>query len=420
MPRTYTLAERGTICRATDYPGQVATAQNLLLPDADFDALRQWATRPTADLALDSVLTYGFFRGRERVVWRNYVGVLALATGTYLEIRPRAGQLVNLLRQLPDPAFRHLPDAPLGATALPLWEVFAGAFLHQTYLALATGPVRAYTVEQATLPLLRGKLRLADHLRQPFPRPDRLPVAYASHTPDIPANRVLKTALLHLAPRLGQVATQTRCRQLLLALAAVPMCANLPADLLATQLPGRLLRTYEPALRWATWLLTGQGPGLCAGNTPAPCLLFPMERLFEQYVAQGLRRAGVAVAVQETAAWLVDDHRGVPRFRLRPDLVLRQGHKTVVMDTKWKTLDARDPARNYGIDQADLYQLYAYGKKYAATDLVLIYPANEQFRHPLDLFGFDETLPLRVVPFDLDQPLNQEVARLLATVLGHS
>ena len=419
MPRTYTLTERGTICRATDYPGQVATAQNLLLPDADFDALRQWATRPTADFAPDSVLTYGFFRGRERVVWRSYVGVLALATGTYLEIRPRAGQLANLLRHLPDPAFRHLPTAPLGATALPLWEVFAGAFLRETGLALATGPARAYVVEQATLPLLRGKLRLADHLRQPFPRPDQLPVAYASHTPNIAANRVLKTALLHLAPRLGQVATQTRCRQLLLALAAVPPCANLPADLLATQLPGRLLRTYEPALRWANWLLAGQGPGLCAGTTAAPCLLFPMERIFEQYVAQGLRRAGVAVAVQETAAWLVDDHRGVPRFRLRPDLVLRQEGKTVVMDTKWKTLDARDPTRNYGIDQADLYQLYAYGKKYAATDLVLIYPANDHFRHPLDLFGFDDTLRLRVVPFDLDQPLNEEVARLLTTVLGH-
>jgi 5-methylcytosine-specific restriction enzyme subunit McrC len=149
----------------------------------------------------------------------------------------------------------------------------------------------------------------------------------------------------------------------------------------------------------------------------AHCLLFPMERVFEQYVTAGFRRAGVEVQVQHSSAWLIDDHNGMPRFKLRPDLIIRHNNQTIVLDTKWKTLDATDHTGHYGIDQADLYQLYAYGKKYNATDLVLIYPAHEQFREPLQLFGYDASLRLRVVPFDLDKPLNDTVALLLGMLL---
>ena len=117
--------------------------------------------------------------------------------------------------------------------------------------------------------------------------------------------------------------------------------------------------------------------------------------------------------VQESGAWLIDDHQGTPRFRLRPDLMLRHNDRIIVLDTKWKLLNADDKTGHYGIDQADLYQLYAYGKKYDAAELVLIYPAHNQFRQPLQLFGYDADLRLRVVPFDLDKPLNQEVAALL-------
>ena len=52
--------------------------------------------------------------------------------------------------------------------------------------------------------------------------------------------------------------------------------------------------------------------------------------------------------------------------------------KKIVLDTKWKLLAPCYP--NFGISQADMYQMYAYGKKYAAHKVILLYPWNENVR----------------------------------------
>lgn len=46
------------------------------------------------------------------------------------------------------------------------------------------------------------------------------------------------------------------------------------------------------------------------------------------------------------------------------------------MDTKWKVLSDAKP--NYGISQADMYQMYVYQKKYSALNVTLIFPLTEK------------------------------------------
>ena len=87
-----------------------------------------------------------------------------------------------------------------------------------------------------------------------------------------------------------------------------------------------------------------------------------------------------------------------------------------MLDTKWKHINGHDQTGNYGIESADLYQLYAYGKKYSADDLFLIYPASNTFQKPLDVFGYDLNTRLHVLPFDVTQPLQQEVEKLAQQV----
>jgi 5-methylcytosine-specific restriction enzyme subunit McrC len=45
------------------------------------------------------------------------------------------------------------------------------------------------------------------------------------------------------------------------------------------------------------------------------------------------------------------------------------------MDTKWKVLS--DEKANLGISQGDMYQMYAYQKKYNATNVTLLYPQTD-------------------------------------------
>ena len=388
------------------------------VPDGTFAALRQLALGTTDT---DALLTLTVRKGREVVRFRNYAGLLQLADGTQIEILPKIDQpaeartaLLTMLRCLRNSPFRTL-NARTGTARLPLWDVFITAFLDALEPLLHQGLQRSYRVEERNERFWKGQFQPARQQRENQHHAERLAVRYEFLTTDVPPNRILKTALLYVNKRTASVPNQQRIGRALVALADVPPSESVAPDEAATRRVSRLFARYEPALRWAAALLNQQLPGVRAGSVVGQSLLFPMERVFEEFVAQGVRRywpADGVVTVQESSAHLVDEHVGTPKFKLRPDILIRQEGKTFVLDTKWKQLDGQQKTGNYGIEQADLYQLYAYGKKYVATDLFLIYPTNDTFQKPLSVFGYDATTRLHVVPFSCTQPLPSEVEKL--------
>ena len=62
---------------------------------------------------------------------------------------------------------------------------------------------------------------------------------------------------------------------------------------------------------------------------------------------------------------------------MKPDIVLTHTptQTVFIMDTKWKLLS--DEKSNYGIAQSDMYQMYAYQKKYSAKNVTLLYPKTD-------------------------------------------
>lgn len=53
---------------------------------------------------------------------------------------------------------------------------------------------------------------------------------------------------------------------------------------------------------------------------------------------------------------------------------------------------------NYGISQADMYQMYAYSKKYGTEEIWLLYPLNKEMRGhaPISFVCGDISLNTRV------------------------
>ena len=81
---------------------------------------------------------------------------------------------------------------------------------------------------------------------------------------------------------------------------------------------------------------------------------------------------------------------------LAPNIVIDD---KIVLDTKWKIIDSRK--NNMNMSQSDLYQMYAYGKKYNSTDAYLIYPKSEYFNQSSDKPNwYDESLNLHILCFD--------------------
>ena len=95
-----------------------------------------------------------------------------------------------------------------------------------------------------------------------------------------------------------------------------------------------------------------------------------------------------------------------------------QNTKRKIIDTKWKLLNQFSEKRNYNITQADMYQLYAYGKKYALADntnptLVLLYPSNPNFSAKLNSFIYEGDLILQVIPFDFNKSEEEMIKFIL-------
>jgi len=66
------------------------------------------------------------------------------------------------------------------------------------------------------------------------------------------------------------------------------------------------------------------------------------------------------------------------KFLIKPDIVIKRkaDNAVFICDTKWKIL--ADDKPNYGISQGDMYQMYAYQKKYSAQNITLLYPLTER------------------------------------------
>ena len=129
-----------------------------------------------------------------------------------------------------------------------------------------------------------------------------------------------------------------------------------------------------------------------SGETTSRALLFPMESVYESYVAMKMKKVfgpeGWHVSSQDKGKYLFEEP--TKKFKLRPDIVIKNGDRIVVLDTKWKKL-VPDPRINYGISQADMYQMYAYSKKYDTSDIWLLYPlnANMKDRPPIHYLATD-------------------------------
>jgi len=224
-----------------------------------------------------------------------------------------------------------------------------------------------------------------------------------------PENRLLHAALRQVLVWTASQAHSQLARELCFVFADVPASDQPALDFQRMRLD-RGMGYYADALAWARLILQDESPLTGAGGHYAPSLLFPMEAVFEAFVAKHLARQLAQSFTLKTQArsFSLVTHRGQDWFRLKPDLLVQaSGANRLVLDTKWKLLDGRKAtgADKYGLDQGDFYQLHAYGQSYldGRGDVALIYPRTDAFSEALPVFGFPKSAGLRlwVLPFCL-------------------
>ena len=348
----------------------------------------------------------------------NFVGVVTTRRGLVLEILPKIDlgseadpddetTRQTFLRMLR--SWRGLGEAlpQSGIRAMlrfPMLDVFVRQFLISVRTLAQAGLARRYVPIEENLPYLQGRLLFREQLRENLADGARFVVAHDELSVNRPANRLIRSALACLAPGIRSEENRLLLRCLTAEFANVPESADVRADWKRHHVD-RSMHLYAPVMQWVGLFLFNRGLTTFAGRHANISLLFPMEKVFENFVAHSFgryqRRYRVATqGPHEQLATIAG--KGV--FTTKPDIALKDGERVrFILDAKWKGIDASSEDGKHGIDQGDMYQLYAYGKRYSCEAVALVYPRTGRFASELR-YRFFDGLPLVCLPFDVTKP----------------
>ena len=134
------------------------------------------------------------------------------------------------------------------------------------------------------------KLVVNEQSKQNVAHGERFYVRYDEYLVDRAENRLVKATLLKLQGISNSAENQKEIRQLLTAFEMVTPSVNYQKDFSKVVL-NRNTKDYNMLMRWSKVFLLGKSFTTFSGGHNARALLFPMEKVFEAYVAQELKKA---------------------------------------------------------------------------------------------------------------------------------
>ena len=298
---------------------------------------------------------------RDTIRAKNWVGVVEVP-GLTVEIYPKVGTEIsetdaakqraqrNLLYMLSlagDLRVRQRDLAQLHTGRAPLLEALIAAFSNGLLLELGRGLIRNYVNRNENARFLRGKLLLQQQIKHNAAHRERVYVSYDDFTPDNPINQILKAAALRLAVRTRVPNTLRTLRQALCHFADVAD-REVRSDNFDRVHFDRSTERFRTLCEFARLVFGRESAGPSEGESETFSLLFPMEKVFEEFVGAlirkhasrlGLDRSKVHLQARNHPRWLLRAPDG-GRFRLRPDVVIAGDGAipSLILDTKWKRL----------------------------------------------------------------------------------
>lgn len=339
---------------------------------------------------------------------RNYVGLIQVANGLQIQVLPKISfpsnkdneneetkrVFIKMIKSMKDFPSKVFSDTNLKIKKMSLYEIFISMYIQEVRQLVKRGIKSAYISHEDNQNFLKGKLLINHHIKKNIVHKQRFYVAYDEFHPNRPENKLIKATLLKLLHATQSSKNAKDIKQLLVAFEMIEPSINYNKDFFRVKID-KNTKNYEIIIQWSKVFLLNKSFTTFSGENLSKSLLFPMEKVFESYVALHIKRIfgdkGWSVVCQDKRYYLFTEPRY--QFALRPDIVCKKGERTIILDTKWKNL-VNDERKNYGILQADMYQMYAYSKKYKTPEIWLLYPLNNEMRNHKEIIfdSGDETV----------------------------
>jgi 5-methylcytosine-specific restriction enzyme subunit McrC len=349
---------------------------------------------------------------------KSYVGTIQTKSGYLIEILPKIYNerkednskeiFINLLRMLYKlPSYKHINKANLQSDKMPILEIFISMFLEEVGVIIKKGIKSDYIPKENNENFLKGKLYINEQIKRNYIHKERFYVGYDEYSPNRAENKLIKSTLKYLLNISSSFENIRRTRMYLEHMYGVDYSVNIDRDFRLANTKTRGMEHYSNALVWSRIFLKKESFSTYSGKTVAFAILYPMEKLFENYIEHLLinNEKNCQVIPQSGETVFVKKSSNNKLFGVRPDFILKQEDEIkVVADAKWKIINNDDNS----FSQSDFYQLFAYSRIYFQDKeefepLRLYYPMNENFRNEKEFIYFDNKTKINAIPVDMNE-----------------
>ena len=333
-----------------------------------------------------------------RLTSQGWVGYIPLTDDFHISLVPKVPirNLFGMLEYAYRLDFKILEGLADSEAIAELYERLALILAKRVLDRIRRGLYRSYVGESENLPYVRGRIDVLAHVRTPMRV--LLPCHFEDHTADLEENQILLWTLTRILE--SGICTErslSHIRQARRALQGFATAYSFSPEKCVDRLYNRLNQDYEPLHALCRFFLEHTGPTHRLGDRRMLPVLVDMERLFELFVVEWLKRhipAPYSVRGQETVQFQMGTTVSINIDITIDDM--STGRTLAVLDTKYKATEQPAPS--------DIQQVVAYAEAKSCQRAVLIYPTP--LARPISgLWGKD--IQVQSLVFRLDDELDQ-------------
>ena len=309
------------------------------------------------------------------IKFNQFVGVIQV-DGLTIEINPKAdkddanfkwkGVLLKMLQACGKLKAESAGAAHVRRQNLNLLEVYFELYLLEVESLVRKGLIKQYRKQTKNTTALKGKLEFAGHIRHNLVHKECFYTTHQVYDSNHFLHQVLSKALAIVSQFTKGSRLHDLSNRVLLNFPEVDQKTITAKELNKIQL-NRKSSSYNYALELARLIILNYSPDISGGKEKMLSLLFNMNELWEEYILKQVQNACVGTQIKVAAQ---DSKLFWGNNSLRPDIVLRKGGRTFIIDTKWKRPDKSSAS------VSDLRQMYAYCRFWDAESAMLLYPGD--------------------------------------------
>ena len=375
---------------------------------------------------------YEFFKiTKDAIVPQNFVGTIPL-DDIQIEILPKIPLVENnieaekirfleILQSIDYFKEKIFSNSKIEITDTSILEIFIHLFIEEVEKIIKKGLIYKYVDKNENLNVFKGKLDINSHIKYNFSHKERFFMKFDEFSVNSLENIIIKLTI----QKLKKVSINPKNKENLNKIGHYFENVSIldgSIENLKYLTFDRMNDYYKNAIQWTKIFLNNQSSSIFSTNNgEIPSILFPMETIFENYIANKLVNIiqeksynQLAIKVQDNSCSIfssislnnvkIDNNI----LRIRPDIVIKNkdAKEIFILDTKWKILNKLDD--KFKISTEDVYQMLAYVKtysdrnknKYICKRAYLIYPATNM--NQSTFFTKDDKLIFNTDDFELN------------------